>query len=459
MTATLFPSNFFLSEMLQVAHSEPAAWKAAVALGALHRKWECTNAERRGQGGADQAPGPEDQATRFSRQAIGHYVSAVSLVQEVNEPKLAIVLSVALAAVANLAGMWQDSQVHVRSGLRLLVQMLDQNPDERQQLENVIQSLVKLDIMAMTFNDDRAPYVFTQFDSAYAALGHRAGSASLEGAASDILPLFRYALFLYGAQEEGKLPEPEGLAAQARLENYTAMWEQNLKRLLDGHARQQRNNNNNTDNTDNTKYRRSLNCLKLYQSTLRALITTTFVGPETRWDACLPYFERIVSAAEIVAKSTNFPFSFFLSLEPGVVMPLFLTAIRCRHPITRRRALTLLRNLNWQEGMWDSHAAAIVAEQIVVAEEHGLDIGLPLSIDIVMPSTDLAAEETWLDNGGPSAVDLWGAWPVVPERQRVVRNKILADMGLNCSTIELSLEFATPDEAGGLRTVSKSISL
>ena len=425
-----------------MAHAEPAAWKAAVALGALHRKWECGNAERRGQGDTDLVSGPEDQATRFSRQATNHYLGAVRLAQEVKEPRLAVALSVALAAVANLAGMWQDSQVHVQSGLRLLVQMMNQQPSERQGLENVLQSLVKLDILAMTFCDDTAPYPFAQFDSTYATLGHGVGSPSLEGAASDILPLFRYALFLYGAQEEDKLSEPEVSAGQARLEHYTAMWEQNLRRRLNEHySRRGRSS------TEDAKHRRVINTMKLYHSTLKALIATTWVGPETRWDACLPYFERITSAAEAISQSTNFPFSFFLSLEPGIIMPLFLTAIRCRQPLTRRRALTLLRNLNWQEGMWNSDGAAVVAEQIIAVEEDGLGIELPLSIErIISPEDFTADDEGWLNDEGPSHTDLWGAWPVVPERQRVVRNFILANTDSNRATIALRLEIAGSED-------------
>jgi cholestenol Delta-isomerase len=440
MTATLFPSNFFLLDLLQAAHVEPAAWKAAVALGVLHRKWECASAERRGL--------VEIQTAKFSRQAMGLYAGAVSLTQRVRDPKLAVSLSVALAAVANLGGMWQDSQVHVRSGLRLLLQILNERPAERHHLDNVIQSLVKLDIMAMTFSDDSAPYAYDQFDSAYAALGCRAAASSLDGAASDILPLLRRALLIDGAREDGRLSEAQVLAAQAKLQHLTSLWEQNTRRLLDEAARR-------TRNAERAKSRRLVNCLNLYHATLRILVATTWPGPEIRWDACAVYFERIVSAAEVISGATSFPFSFFLSLEPGIVMPLFLTAIRCRHPVIRRRALTLLKNLNWQEGMWNSDGAAAVAEKIVVAEEEDLDIDMSLHVDRAMSPADLVSGEDygWLNDRTSSPADLWGAWPVIPEKKRVVRNMILVKAGLERSTLVLRLEMGN----GEMRSTTISV--
>lgn len=53
-------------------------------------------------------------------------------------------------------------------------------------------------------------------------------------------------------------------------------------------------------------------------------------------------------------------------------MPLYLTAKRCRHPVTRRKSLGLLRRLNRQEGIWNCALAARAAEEIILLEEGGL---------------------------------------------------------------------------------------
>ena len=58
----------------------------------------------------------------------------------------------------------------------------------------------------------------------------------------------------------------------------------------------------------------------------------------------------------------------------GLIPPLFLTATRCRVPHVRRQALSLLRQLDSVEGVWNSKSAARIAEQVMLIEERGLDM-------------------------------------------------------------------------------------
>ena len=44
---------------------------------------------------------------------------------------------------------------------------------------------------------------------------------------------------------------------------------------------------------------------------------------ETRWDALHPHFLQIVKLASEIAHNTDSPLPFFMSLEPGLAMPLF----------------------------------------------------------------------------------------------------------------------------------------
>jgi hypothetical protein len=58
----------------------------------------------------------------------------------------------------------------------------------------------------------------------------------------------------------------------------------------------------------------------------------------------------------------------------GLIPPLFLTATRCRVPHVRGQALSLLRQLDSVEGVWNSKSAARIAEQVMMIEEGGLDM-------------------------------------------------------------------------------------
>lgn len=57
------------------------------------------------------------------------------------------------------------------------------------------------------------------------------------------------------------------------------------------------------------------------------------------------------------------------SLAPGIVKPLWITAVRCRDPTIRRRALKILENTHRKEGQWDSLICAANARLIIEFEE------------------------------------------------------------------------------------------
>ncbi|KKA27389.1 hypothetical protein TD95_000495 [Thielaviopsis punctulata] len=57
------------------------------------------------------------------------------------------------------------------------------------------------------------------------------------------------------------------------------------------------------------------------------------------------------------------------SADLGIIPPLFVVATKCRHPITRRRAIQLLQCASRREGMWDSQLSALIGEYIMNLEE------------------------------------------------------------------------------------------
>jgi hypothetical protein len=70
---------------------------------------------------------------------------------------------------------------------------------------------------------------------------------------------------------------------------------------------------------------------------------------------------------------TQTPSRFSPSFELSPIVPLFVVGCRCRDPIIRRRAITLLLSCRRREGVWDSLAAGMVASQCLKREED-LDI-------------------------------------------------------------------------------------
>lgn len=99
----------------------------------------------------------------------------------------------------------------------------------------------------------------------------------------------------------------------------------------------------------------------------------TYFDDQTLWDQFMPLFNQIVSlAAEILdfgSKTRRYP---TFSLDMGIVGPLYEVASRCRDPIIRRKAISLMKSRCMQEGVWNSILTAKVAERLVEIEEEGL---------------------------------------------------------------------------------------
>lgn len=60
------------------------------------------------------------------------------------------------------------------------------------------------------------------------------------------------------------------------------------------------------------------------------------------------------------------------SLNMSYIPPLYLVAIKCRDPITRREAICILEETNGREGLWDARLHAKVARRLLEVEEASL---------------------------------------------------------------------------------------
>jgi hypothetical protein len=81
------------------------------------------------------------------------------------------------------------------------------------------------------------------------------------------------------------------------------------------------------------------------------------------YDAHLGLFKEIVRLSRIILDSMDLdtarPSARF-TFEISLIAPIYLTATRCRCPVTRREALALLKRHPPREGMWDPESHAVV---------------------------------------------------------------------------------------------------
>ncbi|KAK0649966.1 hypothetical protein B0T16DRAFT_326704 [Cercophora newfieldiana] len=421
MTGSVLPGEFWSRQLLQASHAEPAVWRAAVAIGALHRRWERTNVKT-----VQLATGAVTAGVDgFTEQGVKHYHAAISMAKNITNPANLAVVSVALAAAAHLAGRWSEVHLHMRAGLHLLRRMESGELVNEagalasaSDLRALAHTLERLDLQSMTFADSRAPYDYANADVPIVDMApllarHLPGqhpaslSEDLEQTALAVFRMFRRFCILGTAIGMGLMTLPDFELARQEITGELTGLETVLADLE--RAQQERRE----------EQQQKLLSLRLYHVLTQIAVSAGLWGPEVRWDHQLAAFEKIVTLATELARNTKSPMPFFMSLEPGITLPLYLTCTRCRHPVVRRLALTLLRSLNRQEGIWNCAIAAKVAEQVILVEEEGLGIHLPLHLEAEdAGSVVWSGASPWMDED--SHWPAWqGGWPKVPEEKRV----------------------------------------
>jgi hypothetical protein len=93
------------------------------------------------------------------------------------------------------------------------------------------------------------------------------------------------------------------------------------------------------------------------------------------YDTYNDHFEQIISLAGSLLTASDGPDPASskpaFSLDFGIIPPLFYTAVSCRDPSIRRRAVSLLSSPR-HEGAWSAVDAARVGSIAIEAEEEGL---------------------------------------------------------------------------------------
>jgi hypothetical protein len=88
-------------------------------------------------------------------------------------------------------------------------------------------------------------------------------------------------------------------------------------------------------------------------------------------------FDEIVTLAAKILRSRKQTSVMEFRLDIGIIYPLFCTAVRCRDRWIRQRAMSLLRSIRFQEGVWSAKAQTSIAQVAINREESFSDPSLP----------------------------------------------------------------------------------
>lgn len=486
-------------------------WHAVAALGALYRKWEVVSGgsvSSRASSWAGAAQFLDDaslssssstddenegdqgrrdlnvHSLRLAEQAGTCYTKALSLARSIRDPSSMLVLSLALAATANLSGKWFDSSVHYQAGQRIMSQWRRDFPDKPMtELQmNAAESLAKLGLQLLTFHEQSAPYPCAEIQQVGVSSSGEPFPRSLVSSQDqrvwgihraniELVDIIRRILLEAGLHAPTDLPTPvDNNREQMRhaIIRELEVWEVETLHVL----------SNTTDPTHRTAL--DLLSIKLLHTVARLFIAAAVMSPddysELIWDSCLAYFDRIIALAVLILRKETQQNPLLLSVmsldEPAINMALWLTAVRCRHPLLRRRALQLLRGVRRLEGVWMSTSAAAAAGRMVAIEEAGLRDARTTfharwaaaeSVLMTGIEAENADPRMWLGREvhwtvATSTWDVQGE-VLVPLEQRITQVDVTAayDAHIGSSRGDLVLTFAGRHENGLLRRERVSV--
>ncbi|KAH8590026.1 hypothetical protein B0O99DRAFT_312263 [Bisporella sp. PMI_857] len=116
--------------------------------------------------------------------------------------------------------------------------------------------------------------------------------------------------------------------------------------------------------------------LDMYFRMFEILIPTSSSQNETIYDDFIQHFRYIVSSSRHLIERSKTREGLIgpkVQFGMGLIMPLYITAIKCRDYSLRREAIALLQNSPCRNGVWDSVIVAKVAAWVVTIEEDGWD--------------------------------------------------------------------------------------
>ncbi len=200
----------------------------------------------------------------------------------------------------------------------------------------------------------RNPAVFVHFDDAEACLYEQL---------SDIW------FFLRNLAEDYRYREPDSiplhLLAQAQtIQLRLERWKTTFTSLIEG-----------AQTKMSSREGQQARLFQIHHNTATSMMIGWVHAEEVVDDSCDEMFEQIVSLSTELQHYSFASLSVkIFSIDMGVILPLFVTATKCRIVHIRKQAIQLLQAVPHCEGVWNAQLMANIAWQVKCLEEGELDL-------------------------------------------------------------------------------------
>lgn len=364
MSSLYYGNGFWMQYVLKLSMSVPAIRYALCSLSELHRTFQIQN----------DPFDPTDSAIH-RRNSISQYGLAIRHTQGIlaevahgNKERLVegLVLCVLFVCYENLIGHYRFAQMHLQNGLKILekeVRSQTQYTFPKRSTGPIPREIVgvfhRLDLQAMSFADAAAPYPYGLYLDNIRTGPKLPTSDSIQDFTESLTDCFRWIFLVANINAPSLIPARELDMAAV----FLRLWDLQFKRVI-GSLREH----------EREELWENVQVLQLYHSLMIIIVGVGVFGDEMAHDCYEQTYQRMIDLAAAILDhgqrtSQNHVFTF----EPGIILPLFHTSLKCRDPRIRRAAIALLFSAHHQEGSWESIAAGQIAEFVVQVEERNFD--------------------------------------------------------------------------------------
>lgn len=348
-----FDSPLWQEILPQRSLSDPALYHAVVALSAVHRDLEMHGLPLPGQD-------LQNVWNRFALDQCGRSFTLLSRRQASQDPHFReVILLCCLLFVLTqlLRSQYDEAFRHLQSGLKILGEA-KQNPCEPPVAQCIVAAFTNLEIQSLQYGACEVVLGNNGFEHQICAFGTPEVFASFQEARrsldSIVGAVFRFLTRCGGLSEKEILSDYEALH-QKQLELLSLYNEFGSRFELFCGSR-----------ILNAKEQRGADMMRLVQRSLALTVKTCLLRDETALNYYTSEHEKHISmAAEIM---TGFPDRPSVTLDIGIIPPLYTAAMWCRDHNVRRRAIAVLKSWPHREGSFESEWAAWVASEQLKAE-------------------------------------------------------------------------------------------
>ncbi|KAK5051536.1 hypothetical protein LTR84_003188 [Exophiala bonariae] len=367
-------NQFWSRTVMSACHSEPAILHAALAVAGAHKAY-CDR-----QSGESNVVGVRSLLTTSTYshydQAL-RYLKRLIVVQSPQQYETVLIVCLVLLTFDMIEGRYGEAHLHLVHGRRLIKDINNRKSDDvhvplslppvlSTTMDEINYSFALMDLQSVNFGSMKQHFALVAdpaLDDA-SCLEIPMSFANFDDAWRYMLLLSSrcYGLFdrinTLGSSKYELLTNDLGFGNQqssylAELAKWKEAFDKSSFRTL---------STSQTSLEDKAGTKATL--LRLQHLTLHVcLIAALHVGNEMFYDTLTPEFSRLVGFCEELLPSLP-----AITIETGIIQPLFLTGCICRHPDVRRRILRLLSPAR-KEGYWDSKLIGMITRERMVFEE------------------------------------------------------------------------------------------